>query len=323
MGKFCVWGVSDLLIRYEQRIQSGRISKKRTMKQNRSIYMLLVACLCGLQACKPDLAKQIATLEASTKTATHGNEGLSQLVALYQKAAQEAGSETKEAAEYNSKAGILLVEKLYMYSEAAQMLVPALNTNAGVTEKSRTAGCLARAYLKVREINGTDKPEDDFTTKIKAALIANRPALDSSLQHYRNKMVDKEQKLTNPQAVEHMTDLIDGYVLALGGSDELRKAELEFEAANANKAISNFARAVSFYNSVAQQKADLQKAANSQFMMAFVFENDMNSLPQAKIAYETFIKNFPDNEMADDARMSLKNLGKTPEQMLKEMTKGQ
>jgi uncharacterized protein YihD (DUF1040 family) len=292
------------------------------MKLTRISCFLLLGCLVWLQACKPDTAKQIAALEAQLKDAQQCDADLPNLVQLYQKAAKEAGAGSAEAADYGTKAGAVLVEKMHMYSEAANALMPVLeNENGTLADKTLSAGLLAQAYLRIREKNGTDKPDDDYTTKIKDLLLKNRPALDSSMQQYRDKMVDKEQKLTNPDAVTDMTSLIEGYALALGSSDEKRTAELYFEAANANRAIGDFARAVSFYNLVAQQKADLQKAANSQFMMAFVFENDMNALPQAKIAYETFLKNFPDSEMADDARMSLKNLGKTAEELLREITK--
>jgi hypothetical protein len=45
-------------------------------------------------------------------------------------------------------------------------------------------------------------------------------------------------------------------------------------------------------------------------------------LPKAKETYEDFLKKFPDDkDYADDATMALKNLGKSPEDLIKEFEK--
>ena len=50
--------------------------------------------------------------------------------------------------------------------------------------------------------------------------------------------------------------------------------------------------------------------------MAYTYENNLHDLVRAKTLYEEFLQKFPNGELAQDARLSLENLGKTPEEMI-------
>jgi tetratricopeptide (TPR) repeat protein len=242
------------------------------------------------------------------------------LVQLYREAldAQPYGS---LSCKYATRSGELLLHNLRLVPNATKMLLQALDLKADDPNKAKAAGLLAECYQSLRERTGYDQPDNEFSAQVRDVLRNNRHWCDSALQLQRDAMVDQEMKLVHPEVVPEFTAILEGYALSLDSSQEAKKAELLFEAGNANRAVGNFARAVAFYQLVATNKADLQKAANSQFMMAFVFENDMQALPQAKAAYEAFLQNFPKSEMAADARIALANLGKSPEQMLKELQK--
>ena len=54
------------------------------------------------------------------------------------------------------------------------------------------------------------------------------------------------------------------------------------------------------------------------FMRAFLLENYINDIEKAKEAYNTFMQKFPDNELFEDAKISLENIGKTPEELIME-----
>ncbi len=54
------------------------------------------------------------------------------------------------------------------------------------------------------------------------------------------------------------------------------------------------------------------------FLKAYVNENLMQNLGQASTFYKEFLKLYPEHELADDANTALENLGKTPEEMIKE-----
>jgi tetratricopeptide (TPR) repeat protein len=52
------------------------------------------------------------------------------------------------------------------------------------------------------------------------------------------------------------------------------------------------------------------------FLKGYVYENNLGRLDKAKEIYETFIELYPNNEFADDAEVSLRFLGKSPEELI-------
>jgi tetratricopeptide (TPR) repeat protein len=61
-----------------------------------------------------------------------------------------------------------------------------------------------------------------------------------------------------------------------------------------------------------------EKRAYGLFLLGFVQENYSGNLDEAKRIYELFLTEFPNHEMADDAKVSIENLGKSPEQIIRE-----
>jgi TolA-binding protein len=58
------------------------------------------------------------------------------------------------------------------------------------------------------------------------------------------------------------------------------------------------------------------------FLSGFIYENDLGDLEKAKAAYEDFIKRYPtDTSYLDDVQVSLKNLGKSAEELIREFEK--
>jgi outer membrane protein assembly factor BamD (BamD/ComL family) len=50
--------------------------------------------------------------------------------------------------------------------------------------------------------------------------------------------------------------------------------------------------------------------------MAYTYENNLHDLVRAKTLYEEFLQKFPNGELAQDAKLSLDNLGKSPEELI-------
>lgn len=54
------------------------------------------------------------------------------------------------------------------------------------------------------------------------------------------------------------------------------------------------------------------------FLKAYVYENYLGRLGKASEIYRDFINRFPNHELADDAQIAIQNMGKTPEELVKE-----
>ena len=52
------------------------------------------------------------------------------------------------------------------------------------------------------------------------------------------------------------------------------------------------------------------------FFKAFIYETIFNNLDKAQETYILFLEKYPRHEFANDAKMSLSNLGKTPDQIV-------
>lgn len=59
-------------------------------------------------------------------------------------------------------------------------------------------------------------------------------------------------------------------------------------------------------------------AEEALFLRGLTYENNLNDLAKAKESYELFLKNYPKAELAEEAKIAIVNLGKSPEQIIEE-----
>jgi TolA-binding protein len=77
-------------------------------------------------------------------------------------------------------------------------------------------------------------------------------------------------------------------------------------------------KAISFFDRILKDYPDFEKVPQSLFLKGYIYENEIGDLNTAKKIYEDFLQKYPDDEFADDAEVSIKNLGKSPEELIKE-----
>ncbi|MFT5366491.1 MAG: TolA-binding protein [Candidatus Latescibacterota bacterium] len=75
------------------------------------------------------------------------------------------------------------------------------------------------------------------------------------------------------------------------------------------------AAAIARYESLIQHFPDSRFCAQAQFMIAYIYDQD-GEYEKAKVAYQKVIENYAQSELADDAQISIQNMGKTPETWL-------
>jgi TolA-binding protein len=63
------------------------------------------------------------------------------------------------------------------------------------------------------------------------------------------------------------------------------------------------------------------RSAMCLFFDAYIYENLLKNLDKAQELYILFIEKYPHHDFAYDARMALNNLGKSPDQMVREFEK--
>lgn len=94
-----------------------------------------------------------------------------------------------------------------------------------------------------------------------------------------------------------------------------------FKSAELYRSLRNFNKSNNCYSKILKDFPGFEKAAHSLFLMGFSYENDMNMPEKAKEIYQQFLAKYPDHELKDDVEFSLRNIGKTPEEIIKEFEK--
>ena len=94
--------------------------------------------------------------------------------------------------------------------------------------------------------------------------------------------------------------------------------KITFKAANLSMNMGDGTKAIELFDKFIEKYPDDPKAAVSMFFKAYIYENQIKNLDKAKEIYLQFIEKYPNSDFTNDARIALKNLGKSPEQMIRE-----
>ena len=138
----------------------------------------------------------------------------------------------------------------------------------------------------------------------------------TGIQNLESKLYSPSATTFNKEDANRLLSLYDNFIKEFP-KDTLvpvylfKAANLEMNGMNANGAIARFDELIRNYPSD-------PKAPASMFFKGYIYENNLKDLEKAKEAYLLFIETYPSHELVKDAKMSIKNLGKTPEQMIKE-----
>ena len=119
--------------------------------------------------------------------------------------------------------------------------------------------------------------------------------------------------------VNKAKELVDAYInFVKNYPKDSASANYLFKAANISMNIGKAQLSVELFDQIMKDYPDFNKAADCMFMKAFVYDDKLKNINKAGEIYRAFIKKYPSHEFADDAQACLDNLGKTPEQLIKE-----
>lgn len=71
-----------------------------------------------------------------------------------------------------------------------------------------------------------------------------------------------------------------------------------------------FQRAISTYQRLLEEKPQSQHAAQAQFMIGYIYANEIKDLERARQAYTAFQQKYPQHDLSDDVAFELEHLGK-------------
>lgn len=115
------------------------------------------------------------------------------------------------------------------------------------------------------------------------------------------------------------SELMEAYfTYAVRFPNRANSADRMFKAAELAMSLNHTIQAIKYFEKVYIEYPDYEKRPYALFLKAFVLENQAMNYEEAKTVYEDFIRMYPGHEMADDAKASILNMGKTPEEIIEE-----
>ena len=99
--------------------------------------------------------------------------------------------------------------------------------------------------------------------------------------------------------------------------DTLAPAYL-FKAANLSMSMNWGKSSVEIINKFTEAYPEDKRIPEALFYKAFIYDNQLNDDAKAGECYRNFIKRFPNHAFASSAEASIKNLGKTDEELIRE-----
>jgi tetratricopeptide (TPR) repeat protein len=92
-----------------------------------------------------------------------------------------------------------------------------------------------------------------------------------------------------------------------------------FKAAEVATLQRKYDKAINLYELIESDFSTHPRAPQALFMQAFTYDENLGQEDMARQTYEAFINKYPDHDFADDAQVMLDNLGKTDEEILREL----
>lgn len=155
-------------------------------------------------------------------------------------------------------------------------------------------------------ITACTSPQEKLKTEIKT--------MEDVLFADANKMIDKEKA----------RELIDKYIQYGDEYPESQDApQMLFQAGDMAMNLNMSKEAVEIFDRIMNNYPDYDKTPQCLFLKGYIYENSLGNLKVAKKIYEEFLEKYPDDEFADDAEVSIKNLGKSPEELIREFEEQQ
>ncbi len=149
-------------------------------------------------------------------------------------------------------------------------------------------------------------------------FIACTSKKDQAVQDIK-KMEESLLKDSNGLNSQVAKQIVDAYIAFADAYPKDTNAPVFiFKAADISMNSNKPEQAVNYFNRVLKDYPDFRRAPDCIFMKAFLYENVMKNYKKAEELYKEFIQKYPKHDLADDAQMSINNMGKSPDQLIAE-----
>ncbi|MCB0552509.1 MAG: tetratricopeptide repeat protein [Phaeodactylibacter sp.] len=292
-----------------------------------SLFLVLLSLLI-LSACQTEKAKareNIARLEKAVEANPNPTDAEA-LLKSYQDYVAQYPDDADNNPRYLYRAAALQFRQNH-FSGAVNLLTDAIN-NYYASENTPQAmlflGELYQDNLRNEESATTvfqalaqAFPDSESGKKAMEKLPDSLPAIADRLSTMAGQMFNDSTKRFEYRIVNNYVASGELYAMLLPNAPDA--PNVLYESAEAARSIRSFTKALKLYEKINDRYPDYERAPLALFMRAFTLDSDLKRFDEAKALYESFLAKYPTHDFADDAQAGLDNLGKTDEEILRNL----
>lgn len=141
----------------------------------------------------------------------------------------------------------------------------------------------------------------------------------TKITELEKKLLDAKGNPINEVAAYNLQVEYDDFAVKF--PEDPRAPEYLFKAANISINLGWGESAIKILDKFLEKFPEHNKAPEAMFFLGFVYDNQVNDDTKAGDYYKQFLKKYPSHAFAKDAEASIKNLGKTDEELMREFEK--
>lgn len=177
------------------------------------------------------------------------------------------------------------------------------------TDRHITADVLSLSYLKTY-------PGDAKTEELKSKLPKVVSPEDYILDIGRSIFADTATGFNQRNAMNYV-DACEAYAMVM--PKDPQTPEFIFKAAETSNTLRTFEKSFALYDWLIEKYPNHERSPVALFMKGFLFDGTLHDSINAAKYYQEFLNKYPNNQFAKDAKMLLQNLGKSDEEVLKDL----
>ena len=161
-------------------------------------------------------------------------------------------------------------------------------------------------------------PDDSNMASLKSELSADLASAEGYLTYlFDQVLVEPDEYGINRQNALRFVDGCEAYALSLPNSDST--PEFLYKAAEVARSLRTMPKAMALYDWILDKYPNHEKGPTTLFIKGFLLEQEFGQDTEARLVYEKFLEMYPDHEMASSAKFLLSNMGKSDEEILKDI----
>lgn len=201
--------------------------------------------------------------------------------------------------------------KLNPQSPLAKDIIWNLAQNMQVKNKNEVASLLFQGYI-------SRFPNDSRSKNAEKFIIQGHKNIEQYMKT-KAEMVfqNPDNRGLNAENTQLYIDICESFALVY--PENPMAPEYLFRAAEMARALESFPKMMSLYDWISAYFPNYKKAPLALFLKGFAMDTEFKKKEDAKVIYEAFLKKYPNDSLSNDVKFLLKNLGKSDEQIFKEM----